>query len=150
MDSSVRWNDAGVSAGRTDGPKPISRHKPPLIRSTRPGTGEARPRSPPQRHSAARLPRSRNGISGERMDKRTLSGCIAALVGLMLFTLIGYVFGAKLQHVQATPWGQLPLLDVIGVFVSMVAGGALAHFRQRTHDVRHGRVSGCNSRRPTQ
>lgn len=60
------------------------------------------------------------------MDKRTLSGCIAALVGLMLFTLIGYVFGAKLQHVQATPWGQLPLLDVIGVFVSMVAGGALA------------------------
>ncbi|QGW66597.1 hypothetical protein GOY17_17905 [Lysobacter soli] len=60
------------------------------------------------------------------MDKRTLSGCIAALVGLMLFTLIGYVFGAKLQHVQATPWGQLPLLDVIGVFVSMVAGGVLA------------------------
>ncbi|WP_426281290.1 hypothetical protein [Lysobacter soli] len=60
------------------------------------------------------------------MDKRTLSGCIAALVGLMLFTLIGFVFGAKLQHVQATPWGQLPLLDLIGIFVSMVAGGALA------------------------
>lgn len=60
------------------------------------------------------------------MDKRTLSGCIAALVGLMLFTLIGFVFGGKLQHVQATPWGQLPLLDLAGIFVSMVAGGALA------------------------
>ena len=60
------------------------------------------------------------------MDKRTLSGCIAALVGLMLFTLIGYVLGAKLQHVQTTPWGQLPLLDLTGIFVSMVAGGALA------------------------
>ena len=60
------------------------------------------------------------------MDKRTLSGCIAALVGLMLFTLIGFVFGAKVQHVQATPWGQLPLLDLTGIFVSMVAGGALA------------------------
>jgi len=33
--------------------EPISRHKPPLIRSTRPRTGEARPRSPLRRHSAA-------------------------------------------------------------------------------------------------
>lgn len=60
------------------------------------------------------------------MDKRTLSGCIASLVGLMLFALIGYAFGAKLHHVQATPWGELPLLDLAGVFVSMAIGGAIA------------------------
>ncbi|BDU18390.1 hypothetical protein [Lysobacter auxotrophicus] len=60
------------------------------------------------------------------MDKRTLSGCIASLVGLMLFALAGYVFGAKLHHVQATPWGELPLLDLTGVFVSMAVGGAIA------------------------
>jgi len=60
------------------------------------------------------------------MDKRILSGCIASLVGLMLVALIGFMFGAKLQHVQATPWGELPLLDLAGVALSMVAGGAIA------------------------
>ncbi|MDR0184614.1 hypothetical protein [Lysobacter arvi] len=60
------------------------------------------------------------------MDKRILSGCIASVIGLMLFALIAFAFGAKLQHVQATPWGELPLLDLTGVFVSMLAGGAIA------------------------
>jgi hypothetical protein len=60
------------------------------------------------------------------MDKRILTGCIASLVGLMLFALIGFMFGAKLHHVQATPWGELPLLDLAGVVVSMAAGGAIA------------------------
>ena len=60
------------------------------------------------------------------MDKRILSGCIASLVGLMLFALVGFLFGAKLHHVQATPWGELPLLDLSGVLLSMAVGGAIA------------------------
>jgi hypothetical protein len=60
------------------------------------------------------------------MDKRTVSGCIAAIVALMLFALVGFMFGAQLQHVQATPWGELPLLDVAGIFVAMAVGGAIA------------------------
>lgn len=60
------------------------------------------------------------------MDKRILSGCIAALIGLMLFASVGFLLGAKLHQVWATPWGELPLFDIAGVFVSMAVGGAIA------------------------
>ena len=64
------------------------------------------------------------------MDKRILSGCIASLLGLMLFASIGFLLGTKLNQIWATRWGQLPLFDVAGVFVSMAVGGAIAgrHF----------------------
>ena len=60
------------------------------------------------------------------MDKRIVSGCIASIVGLMLFAFIGFMLGAKLQQVATTPWGELPLFDLAGVFVSMAVGGAIA------------------------
>ena len=60
------------------------------------------------------------------MDKRIASGCIASVVGLMLFALISFMLGAKLHQVQATPWGELPMFDLVGVFVSMAMGGAIA------------------------
>jgi len=60
------------------------------------------------------------------MDKRIVSGCIASIVGLMLFTFIGFMLGAKLQQVVTTPWGELPLFDLAGVLVSMAVGGAIA------------------------
>lgn len=60
------------------------------------------------------------------MDKRIVSGCIASIVGLMLFAFVGFMLGAKLPQVVATPWGELPLFDLAGVFVSMAAGGAIA------------------------
>ncbi len=60
------------------------------------------------------------------MDKRILSGCIASLLTLMLFALASFMFGARLHHVQATAWGELPLLDIAGVFVASAVGGAIA------------------------
>jgi len=60
------------------------------------------------------------------MDKRIASGCIASIVGLMLFAFVGYMLGAKLQQVVATPMGELPLFDLTGTFVSMAVGGAIA------------------------
>ncbi|MBU8977365.1 hypothetical protein JI752_014535 [Lysobacter sp. MMG2] len=63
------------------------------------------------------------------MDKRILSGCIASLLTLMLFALISFMFGARLHHVQATPWGELPLLDVAGVFAAAFVGGAIGGAR---------------------
>lgn len=60
------------------------------------------------------------------MDKRTLSGCIASLVGLMLFAFVGFLLGSRLDQVVPTPWGQLPMFDLGGIFLSMAAGGAIA------------------------
>ena len=66
------------------------------------------------------------GPLGKRMDKRIASGCIASIVGLMLFAFVGYMLGAKLQQVVTTPMGELALFDLAGMFVSMAAGGAIA------------------------
>jgi hypothetical protein len=60
------------------------------------------------------------------MDKRILSGCIASLIGLMLFASIGFLLGSKLNQVWATHWGELPLFDTAGVLLSMAVGGAIA------------------------
>ena len=64
------------------------------------------------------------------MDKRILSGCIASLLGLMLFASVGFLLGAKLDQVVSTRWGDLPMFDIAGVFLSMAVGGAVAgrHF----------------------
>ncbi|UNK48107.1 hypothetical protein MNR01_09980 [Lysobacter sp. S4-A87] len=60
------------------------------------------------------------------MDKRILWGCIAALGLLMLFAWVTMLFGARMNQALATPLGELPLLDLLGVLVAMTAGGAIA------------------------
>jgi hypothetical protein len=65
------------------------------------------------------------------MNKRTLWGCIAALGALMLFALITLVFDSRLNKGWSTPLGEIPLMDLLGVLVSMAAGGAIAGRRFR-------------------
>ncbi|HEY0502015.1 MAG TPA: hypothetical protein VGD42_00860 [Lysobacter sp.] len=65
------------------------------------------------------------------MDKRILWGCIAALGAMMLFTLVTFVFSARLNQSLMTPLGELPLLDLSGVLVATALGGAIAGPRFR-------------------
>jgi hypothetical protein len=60
------------------------------------------------------------------MEKRILWGCIAALGLLMLFAWITMLFGMRMEQSLATPLGELPLLDLLGVLVAMTAGGTIA------------------------
>lgn len=65
------------------------------------------------------------------MDKRILWGSAAALGAMMLFTLATLLFDTRLNQALMTPLGELPLLDLCGVFVAMTLGGAIAGPRFR-------------------
>jgi hypothetical protein len=91
-------------------------------------TGAAPPPGP-----ARRSPRTPGAVADALgppgSPRRLLAGALVALVVMIAGSLVVQMAGAQLNREFISPFGPVPLADVVSVLLAMTAGGAVARSR---------------------